>query len=484
MSEENIIPITELENDFDYFLKIENNKRVFFSGRFGVGKTYFLKDFFNLHLDNYEVFHLFPTNYQISSNGDIIELLKYDILVELMKKNGELFQENNINGVKDSTLLFYSWYQENFSLNKTLQASLSVGDGVLNILQDPILSLFGKLGKPLKDLLVIDEKFQEFKKEYISGEKGLAEKYLKEIKSKNISETDFISHLVSKKITELKQSKKSILILDDLDRIDPEHIFRILNVFSAHFNDEVNKFGFDAIIIVGDVQNIRSIFYHKYGRGADFEGYFDKFFSVKPYNFDNKKAVSEKIPYLVKLIKSEEPELKAAIGESGYIKLFLSDLLNKSLILGRLNLRQLYKPINYSFIELKKGIYTKDSFRDNFQQILDIGIKLAIAILGGNKEFFIEIIKEIKANIDILKSEAHAPYNAYSNSMIKKLMKAKTNEITDWHGYSFNLSQEGNFTRLNVDGGTEKEMALFYELLIDYVSKSKYEKNSKWDYEI
>ena len=33
-----------------------------------------------------------------------------------------------------------------------------------------------------------------------------------------------------------KDGKKTVLIIDDLDRIDPEHIFRLLNVFAAHLD--------------------------------------------------------------------------------------------------------------------------------------------------------------------------------------------------------------------------------------------------------
>ena len=48
------------------------------------------------------------------------------------------------------------------------------------------------------------------------------------------------------------------LIIDDFERIDPEHIFRILNVFSSHMEgDENNILGFDHVIIVGDIENIK-----------------------------------------------------------------------------------------------------------------------------------------------------------------------------------------------------------------------------------
>ena len=63
--------------------------------------------------------------------------------------------------------------------------------------------------------------------------------------------------------------KKVVLIVEDLDRIDPAHLFRILNIFSAHidycYKNAVipdrsivgNKFGFDNIVLVCDFSNIK-----------------------------------------------------------------------------------------------------------------------------------------------------------------------------------------------------------------------------------
>lgn len=53
--------------------------------------------------------------------------------------------------------------------------------------------------------------------------------------------------------------------------MDPEHIFRILNVFSAHFGDDLdadfshNKFGFDKVLLLCDYDNIKNIYHHFYG---------------------------------------------------------------------------------------------------------------------------------------------------------------------------------------------------------------------------
>ena len=52
-----------------------------------------------------------------------------------------------------------------------------------------------------------------------------------------------------------------------------------------------NKFGFHKIVLVCDIENIRNLFYSKYGANVDFSGYIDKFYSREIYYFDNKEAI-------------------------------------------------------------------------------------------------------------------------------------------------------------------------------------------------
>ena len=52
----------------------------------------------------------------------------------------------------------------------------------------------------------------------------------------NSNGSDVISSFIKKIIPSYEESKKFVLVIDDLDGLDPEDIFRILNVFSA-FND-------------------------------------------------------------------------------------------------------------------------------------------------------------------------------------------------------------------------------------------------------
>jgi hypothetical protein len=475
------IPVDTVKDDFSSFLDIESNSRVFFSGKFGVGKTYFLKEFFDSRADKYEVFHLYPVNYQISRNEDVVELIKYDILVELLKKNKDILQENKIEGVKDSTLLFYSWYKKRLSVNSVLQSILSLGESSSELSIDPASSFLGKLGRPLKDLLEIDREFQEFKKEYKEGEKGLVETYTKEIKAKNISEVDYLSYLLREKVAQQKGAKKSILVLDDLDRVDPDHIFRILNILSAYFEKEhENKFGFDSIIIVADYSNIKHIFHHKYGNNADFSGYLDKFFTISPYYFDNKKAVIDLLDEIVKNIKNEEPNLNAAIGESGYIKLFLSHIFMKAIENEIMNLRELLKATRFQLSELKKGSYYENSFGNNFQKIFDKAIKVAIHCFS-NTENFVEKINIIKNRK--IKTERRMPFGKYITTMLESFgLKIPVDDKSlTWQQYEIKINSNGGFDVISENNGSEED--LFYDLLIEYIKDKKYLKNSDRDYE-
>lgn len=476
------IPITTIKDDFQLFLNIARNSKIFFSGKFGIGKTYFLNEFFSPN-QNYEVFHLYPINYQISTNEDILELIKYDLLVELIKKDKDILQMKTVDGIKDSSLLFYSWCKNKLSINSVLTNILNVTSMVSELPIDPALVLLGKIGRPLSDLLDIDKEFQEFKNDYVSGEKGKAEKYLEAIRSKNISEVDYISYLLKEKIFSIKKGKQSVLIIDDLDRIDPEHIFRILNILSAYFEKEhENKFGFDAIIIVADYTNLRSIFRHRYGAETDFSGYMDKFFSVSPYYFDNKKAVLDLVDEIAKSIKNEEPNLTRAISDGGYIKIFMRYVFAKTIEAESINLRQLLKSTKYQLTEFRKGSYSEDYFSDNFLNIFDKAVKAAIHIFS-NPEIFIDNLNKIK-NVKVPEHvRIRTPYGKYINSMLISLgIKPPIEQASsvDWGGYSIKKDPSGQDLFVVEKGDIEH---LFIDLLVEYIKSKKYQKTSYRDYE-
>ncbi len=481
MEQDELLPIDGISGNFHHFLQeVKNNKRIFFSGRFGTGKTYFLKEFFSSFSENYEVFHLFPINYQINESEDIVDLLKYDILIELLDKNGEIFDENRNSGIADNMALFLSFCREKGSINGFLQSIIESTTALSDLSPNPLMQFLSKLGHPMQDLLKMDKEFQRFKKEYKSGEKGIVKKFTDEMNCKNILETDYLSQILSEKIIQQKGEKKSVLILDDMDRIDPQHIFRLLNVFSAHFDDENIKFNFDHVVIVGDIENIKNIFRHKYGEKSDFWGYFDKFFTVRPYYLDNKKIIKEYIPKLIKKIKCDEENLKESIGESGYIKLLLEDVLIRSLNVDGLNLRQLFKPIKYNFPELRSGVFSQDHFRDNFQQVFDIGIWMLVAIFGS-QENLVSVLDSIERDIKDSDKDQNAPYERYIATMVKMLHKITPGIEQNIGSYKFTVAVDNNYG-LEINGSEAEKVRFFYSTLIEYISQSKHYKGSFREY--
>lgn len=298
MNEEPILITTQYEAEkFENFFALPDNHRILFSGKYGSGKTYFLHEYFSTRKkDKYEVFHLFPTNYAIAKNEDIVKLLQFDILYELLV-NGYLAPSEKLFSAQETMTGFV---QNNFP----------------NIIKD-VVSHCGKIGKKLSD--VFDtyskwaSKYEDFKKGINQCEEDRARdafyNLMKEV------EYDATTELIEMVVSSI--DKQKVLIVDDLDRIDPQHIFRLLNVFSAQTSNyfsahwpteqDENRYGFDKIIFVCDIDNIRNIFFSKYGEGVDFTGYIDKFYSIAPYFFNNNNIVAQEAHRFVASINSEWP---------------------------------------------------------------------------------------------------------------------------------------------------------------------------------
>jgi len=477
------IPIEELFPKFKEHLEIKDNSRILFSGRFGIGKTYFLNDFFKNYQDGYEVFHFFPVNYQISANEDILEFLKYDILVELNKKNKDIFQKNDYSSLIDLQRLLFIWGKNNF--NEIFKTGLS---------------FIPRLGRPLKEVAGLVENFWSFKNEIEAGEKGFVKDFLEKTKKKNITETDYLSELLRKKIQTQKGNKQSVLILDDLERIDPEHIFRILNVFSAHLglqNEELpNKFSFDKVILVADVQNLKSIFHCKYGEQTDFNGYFDKFFSEEIFEFKNEEIIAKYVDEIISRFQAENKLSQSLKNKSYFLQIILKDILLKSLKLDgkeKLNLRQLLKGIKFQLPALKGGSY-KEGFmhtRDQgMPQIINIGIKTLISIFGGIDIDFISVLRKIRDNVsDKEDTSGHlGHYRTLSYYLLKSVSpfeETGDNLSHGWREYSIKIankeikSVDRRITKrgLNTTTSTRADVSgLFFDLLIEYVLREFYNK--------
>jgi len=454
-----LISIDEEIDKFQKFLEIEGNDRIFFSGKFGIGKTFFLREFAKAKEDEYFIIHLYPVNYQIRENSlDIVELLKYDILLELFSYEEELVQE---------TLHEYSKgrkFRSFIRKNKTFLAKTAFD------LAGELFDFIKLTGKSLSIMSKVYNTWKSYKRK-----EELMLKYFFSKQEGELKETDFISQLIwdiNNRI-EKKTGKKTILILDDLDRLDPDNIFRILNIFSAFFDKEnENKFGFLKIIIVGDYKNIKKIFHHKYGQDTDFQGYMDKFFSIKPYEYLNTKAILSKLDYFTSQTLNLKKERGSFDEQLDFlIKYVFLELLNNNLI----NLRELLKTSQYDIhrivdrndtaphiIKLKESFKNLDNFIEIFIKI-DKSINLLIAILGGKDNLLAKLnqLKEIKQNY------------AYLENLSQKVTLLNTKEpifFATLKFFSFFLGQltegqffEGKSVKLN-EVFEEKNIVINYQL--------------------
>lgn len=277
-------PITNFRN----FITARVNSRILFSGAFGQGKTTFLNFFFDeVHKNDYTVFRVFPVNYSVSSNEDVFRYIKSDILFQLLGRDID-FDKQEINLLESFQEYAYLnprktiiSFLKNVSRLNSKTEILSKSIDALNDFMTPIL---------------------EYHQEQQVDDKQKAKSYIQEIYEKegSLFEDNFYTQLIRQLLEQIKKKteKPTVLIIEDLDRMDPDHIFRILNVISAHYdasNENVeihNKFGFDKIILVCDINNIRNIFSHKYGIRTDFEGYINKYYSSAPYYFNNCDSIS------------------------------------------------------------------------------------------------------------------------------------------------------------------------------------------------
>ena len=385
--------------DFKDHLETEGNNRILFSGKFGTGKSTFLHHYFNASdaiRNKYQVLHLFPVNYSVASNEDIFELIKYDIIINLLLDQKIPVAELEIT----NTVAIKYFIQEN-------------PEKLVKLL----LSAIPKVGKDIADFINQIEAFKKSLDEYaskISNKTNESATLLNHIdalddKTGSIYETNLVTGIIKTILSRHKENtnKEYVLIIDDLDRIDPDHIFRILNIFSAHFDERfyanqgtANKFGFDKVIIVCDIENIRRIFRNRFGQHVDFSGYIDKFFSSKPFHFQNTKQLQE---FIVKHFAehrytiSENPSLKRTIRDimgphnahiftEFLLTLVQQDVITLRKILSKEKTMQIRKIFVYEH-------YTLDFLDEKYLWVLHLLIQYA-----GGSESFLEGIGHMKSN--------------------------------------------------------------------------------------
>ena len=326
-------------NDFAQYL--ETTDRIILSAKFGDGKTYLLNE---LRKDEamqnkYEFFTIYPVNYSVAKNEDVFEYIKRDIIVQLHERK----------------LL------ENIDLN-ALFASVLISDDFTSVVS--FLLSFVSMGEFYNKVY---HKFLEIKNKY-DEKKHTADKYLSKFANTAgcIYEEDGYTTLIRMAIEwisqdhslngEERKAKKPVLIIEDLDRLDPKHLFRILNVVSAHIDDSKqpdivgNKFGFNNIVLVMDYDVTKHIFHHFYGAEACYEGYMSKFLSREPFRYS--------IKYI--MIRAFEAQLGEKLG----IHELLPHLKHFREKLAGSSLRDLYKLTQFdtdSYFNGSEYCYSKGS---------------------------------------------------------------------------------------------------------------------------
>ena len=293
------IPIDDKIREFRNHIKA--NPRTFLSSMFGDGKSYFLQEFKEKTSDEFVFITLYPVNYQIVENEDIFNLIKRDVLFQLMI-NGIISD-----GVEISEeVALYFFIQNNFT---SFVSEMLKYMGSVALPPDATGAVIAALtkGKVFVDLIA---KYEKFKKEMYAKE-NLIEKFLDKADEKFVYEEDIVTRIIKDSVSEFKKdnpSKQIVLVIEDLDRLDPAHLFRILNVFSAHIDYSYkifqqpkqtdiigNKFGFDKVVFVADYKNVKRIFKHFYGEQTDFNGYIGKFLTSAPYEYSIRKIRTEYI---------------------------------------------------------------------------------------------------------------------------------------------------------------------------------------------
>lgn len=318
-----IVPVAPAIQDFREHLKC--HPRTILSAKYGDGKSYFLDAFMKNEevQKEFQFIKLYPVNYQVLENRDIFEVIKYDILLQM--------------GLQDMIDLSYSVSSRDAFFYCMKNHGLDLLESLFNIAGNiegvSLAKAIGKIGKSTVGFIkAIKDAAKEYK-EYKAGDEGVIDKYMDTVDSIAIHEEDLITKIIKDNLEkwrhkEENKNKKVVLLLEDMDRIDPAHLFRVLNIFSAHMdysykfgvqpNDSLagNKFGLDNVVMVIHYENLKSIFAHFYGLDTCFEGYIHKFADKGKFVYSLKgEAVKYYYECLSKLTQIPEDVLHQIISE-------------------------------------------------------------------------------------------------------------------------------------------------------------------------
>lgn len=276
------IDITNTLTKFkEYF---EHSERMILSAKFGDGKSYLLNKFMDVDdpkNPKYYFVVLHPVNYVVEENRDIFEYIKRDIIFQMLQDE-KLFNFEDDLDILDKAIKENVSWEEVYDFLISLQPFTSL---------KTIGSLVKYISNKVKNIRNSVEREQNKPYDYVNSFA---------FHTGNFAECDGFTQLIQKALQHIEEQykRKTVLIIEDMDRLDPGHLFRILNVLGAQIDNPYfesdrqeegernpNKFGFSKIVLVMDYRTSEHIFHHFYGKEADYEGYMQKFLDVNPFNF-------------------------------------------------------------------------------------------------------------------------------------------------------------------------------------------------------
>lgn len=371
------IPIEKELTAFKEHLDI--NERTIFSAKFGDGKTYFLNEFKNKYSDKnkkkvdkkekYYFITLYPVNYSVAENQDIFEYIKRDILLQLA--NDEKLNQIDFGAIANS---IFTW--ENLKEVICFLISCMPKGEILN----KILEKGENFAKKYEEEQITFQKYES----WFTSQKG------------GLYEHDGYTELIIETLKYIKSlGYKTALIIEDLDRIDPAHLFRILNVLGAHIDEHIyndsentNKFGFDNIITVFDYNTTENIFHHFYGKDANYKGYINKFTSHQPFYYSIDEIARE---YLYNFISEKCCIKKESIRS-------ISERINNKF--DSLSVRDVNTILNGIDLYIQEKIYDKSSLDFYTKSPLTYMISI-LKLLGVTEDEIKDFISKLPP-IDLL----------------------------------------------------------------------------------
>ena len=449
-----ILPIENHRKSFITFIELIDNKRIFFSAPFGMGKTFFLSDFFAINYEKYNTFHLYPVKYQIYNDVDIVKVIATDLFVQLTEKHEKTVKEFLKNEVITLNRLKYATN----ILVKCIGFLVNIKPEVINIIEG-----------------------------FFNNEKKI--KIQNEIEVCN----NFLEELVDEILKKTRDGKENVLILDDLDRLDPKHVFKILNAFSPLYDKDDNKFNFDRVIFVGDINNLKKVYHHMYGNDTDFYGYIDKFFSITPYQYNMKKEILNQIQQIISgycHIEDGWNEDQSFIYECD-IHHTLIFILIPAIQMKKINMRNLFMPQKISFLDLNLSFSTDNLAKQGISVSTKILIEILFHIFCNDKKKLLDAIilakncfiekvnhhdKDVSTIFSVKEIGEYMLYKTFlfQSNLADPALNEKRNVLRNNYYAAFNKATDEIPDGLNYKDNYIKAAENFFNAFYEYIEKEIY----------